>query len=38
MITLHYSSGLGEGSVLKIIFVNIYGYDRSLCQKSQKAT
>jgi hypothetical protein len=26
MVTLHYSSNLSEGSVLKFIFVNIYGY------------
>jgi hypothetical protein len=38
MVTLHYSSNLVEGSVLKIIFVKFMGNDRSLCQKLQKVT
>jgi hypothetical protein len=38
MVTLHYSSNLGEGSVLKFILPISMGNNRSLCQKSQKVT
>jgi hypothetical protein len=38
MVTLHYSSYLGEGSALNFFLPTTMGNNRSLCQKSQKVT